>query len=323
VNGRYALPQNESNARLGGLAPNGKTLVLTEVLSDQQKQKFNTDKRWVSHLAVLDTGLQTPARVLELDGNFSFDALSPNGDFLYLIEHLTPYEDSHYQVRQYNLASNQLNPQVVVDKAEGETVMQGFGGSQVITPKGDWVFTFYQKTEHPFIHALSTENGFAVCLDLPPAGKLNDPTSKYWGLALNSKGTTLYAVNSLLGQVAEINVNDFPQIGRTVTLPITAQGEVKQRPVGSAGVSSDGTTLYALDNTGLVAIDTQTLNVRNRLATDRSFDSLATNPTGTGLYAASSKQGKIFVLDTTSGKTLAELTTATQPWGLLGVEVQP
>ena len=321
--GQYALPENESNARLGGLSPDGKTLVLAEVLSDQQKQKFNAEKRWVSHLAVLDTSLQTPARILELDGNFVFDALSPNGAYLYLIEHLMPFEEGRYQVRQYNLATDRLNPQVVVEKGENETIMEGYGGAQVISPKGDWVFTFYQKTEHPFIHALNTENAFAVCLDLPPAGKLNDPASKYWGLALNNKGTMLYAVNSLLGQLAEINVSDFPQLGRTVTFPAATLGEVKQRPVGSAGVSFDGTTLYALDNAGVVAIDTQTLKLRNRLATAQSFDSLATNPNGTGLYVASSVQGKIFALDNSSSAGLSELPAAAQPWSLLGVEVQP
>jgi hypothetical protein len=321
--GKYALPENESNARMGGLSPDGKTLVLAEVLSEPQKQKFTTEKRWISHLAVLDTGLQTPARILELDGNFVFDALSPDGAYLYMIEHLMPFEAGRYQVRQYNLATNQLNPQVVVEKGENETVMEGYGGAQVISPKGDWVFTFYQKTEHPFIHALNTENAFAVCLDLPPAGKLNDPTSKYWGLALNNKGTILYAVNSLLGQLAEINVSDFPQISRTVTIPVAAQGEVKQRPVGSAGVSFDGATLYALDNAGVLAIDTQTLKLRNRLATNQSFDSLVTSPSGAGLYLANSQQGKIFALDGASSTGVAELTAAAQPWRLLGVNTQP
>lgn len=321
--GKYALPENESNARLGGLALDGKTLVLAEVISDQQKQKFNTEKRWVSHLAVLDTGLQTPAHILELDGNFVFDALSPDGAYLYMIEHLMPFEEGRYQVRQYNLTTNQLNPQVVVEKGENETIMEGYGGAQVISPRGDWVFTFYQKTEHPFIHALNTENAFAVCMDLPAAGKLNDPTSKYWGLALNNKGTMLYAVNSLLGQLTEINVGDFPQISRTVTIPVVTQGEVKQRPVGSAGVSFDGTTLYALDNLGIVAIDTQTLKLRNRLATNQSFDSLVIGPNGTGLYVANSQQGKIFALDSSSTTGVSELRAASQPWSLLGVNTQP
>ncbi len=322
---RFELPEIDANTRLGGLSLNGQTLVVAEILTDQQKQKFKDEKRWVSRFAILDTALQNPARTVELSGNFAYDVLSPDGQKLYLIEHLLPYEEGRYVVRLYDLTQNKLLPGAVVDKGSSptETEMEGYGLSQLTNLKGDWVFTVYRNAQHgPFVHALNTTAGIAVCLDLPKAGKENEKAAALWGLAMNSNATRLYAVNSLLGQIVEFNISDFPTQIRLKT-DLTVQGVVQakpQRPAGVATLSPDGATLYALDGAGLVMIDTVNLKERGRLATRWTFDSIAASLDGTKLYATSTDQPKILVLDAATGAKIAELTGPTRPWGLLRIE---
>ena len=55
-------------------------------------------------------------RIVELVGAFEFDALSPDGSLLYVVEHLPGPPAGHYQVRAVETATGTLRPDVVVDK---------------------------------------------------------------------------------------------------------------------------------------------------------------------------------------------------------------
>ena len=51
------------------------------------------------------------------------------------------------------------------------------------------VFTLYHGAEHPFIHALSSIDAWALCIDLPATGA-DDPTAAAdWGLTATADGT--------------------------------------------------------------------------------------------------------------------------------------
>lgn len=322
-NGRFALPQIDGGTRFGGLSRDGKTLVLEERLTDQQTKTFNDQKQWVSRFVVLDTSLQSPARFIDLEGSFAYDALSPDGQRLYLVEHLPPYNTGHYQVRLYEMALGKLNPQPVFDKGE-QAIMEGYSGSQIASPKGDWVYTIYRNSEHgPFVHALNTLNSVAVCLDLPLAGKENEIAALRWSLALSSGGDTLYAVNPVLGQLTEINA-DWPQVKRSVGIPATLSS--KQRPMAgtsSSILSPDAQTLFVLSGKGILVINTNTNTVRQQITLNATFDSLALNKEGTQLYAASAERQKVLVIDPASGATLAEFAATDRPWVLLKADVHP
>jgi hypothetical protein len=68
-----------------------------------------------------------------------------------------------YRVRAYNLVQMQLLPDAIVDRTEPN--MRGYPLARTSSRGGEWVYTLYQGDE-PFVHALDTVHGRAVCLDL-------------------------------------------------------------------------------------------------------------------------------------------------------------
>jgi hypothetical protein len=105
---------------------------------------------------------------ISLDGTFGFDALSPDGGTLYLIQHTSTEDIQHYTVRAYDLATHTLQPGTIADKTQTNWVMQGWAVSRVASTNGRWVYTLYANPGgFPFIHALDTVRGVAHCVGLP------------------------------------------------------------------------------------------------------------------------------------------------------------
>jgi hypothetical protein len=145
-----------------GLSPNGRVLVLTDNIQP------NGAIRTTSQLAVIDTRTMTPRRTLKLHGDYSVDALSPDGRFLYLIHHLAAKNNTSYQVVGYDLRAGKMLPGVIADKRQAGWTMAGYAISRAATRSGDHVFTFYQMNDnYPFVHALDTVNHTAVCIGIP------------------------------------------------------------------------------------------------------------------------------------------------------------
>jgi hypothetical protein len=102
-----------------------------------------------------------------LKGQFSFDALSPDGSRLYLI-HFAHGDQLHYVVRAYDMATHRLLPGRIADKAQRGWVMQGVASSRVASPDGRWVYTLYSNPSgYGFVHALDTVRGVAHCVGIP------------------------------------------------------------------------------------------------------------------------------------------------------------
>ena len=106
-------------------------------------------------------------RTLRLPGHHVFDALSPDGRYLYFIQYVSAQDFTRYRVRAYDLRAGHLLANPVVDKRESETAMQGAPISRVTSHDGSWAYTLYGGPHETFIHALDTLNAGAVCIDLP------------------------------------------------------------------------------------------------------------------------------------------------------------
>lgn len=185
----------------------------------------------------------------------------------------------------------------------------------------------------PFIHALGAADGFAVCLDLPTAGKENAEAALAWTLAAGPHDTILYAVNAALGLVAEVDATG-PRIVRTATIPaapassrggplarlgdwLAPAASAKEAQPGVAAVSPDGRTLYVARPDGLLAIDTATLQPRGRqgggqVSVIRPATSLLASPDGAQLFAVVGDGGgyALYRLDPASGMVLGEFSRA-------------
>ncbi len=107
-----------------------------------------------------------------LPAGFSYDALSPDGSTLYLIEHLGAAASEHYQVRSYDLAAGRLDDGVIADKTKVAEWMAGHPTSRVTSADGSIVATMYERDGgEPFVHVLHADQGFATCIDLPGSAR--------------------------------------------------------------------------------------------------------------------------------------------------------
>jgi hypothetical protein len=102
---------------------------------------------------------------IRLPGAYSFDALSTDGRYLYLVEYVSPEDPSLYRVRAYDLHRSKLLAKIVTDKRSWETGMRGSPVTRAW--KDGWAYTLYGGTERPFIHALNTKGVEAVCIFMP------------------------------------------------------------------------------------------------------------------------------------------------------------
>ena len=162
LRGDWGVPMVTIGGAHGGLSLDGSTLVLgSNVHPDGQL-------RAGSAFAVLATRDLQLARTISLRGDYSFDALSPKGRWLYLIHHLQSASGTRYQVKAYDLRLGRLLPGVIADKRQAGWLMQGYPVDRATSANGRWVYTFYeQANNYPFVHALDTVNRTAVCIGFP------------------------------------------------------------------------------------------------------------------------------------------------------------
>ena len=308
--GRYQLPAATSTGLPRGTSPNGVWLAV----ESYEVQAGATPS--ATHLVILNTVEPGVRRTVNLAGYFNFDAISNDGERLYLIQYLNGRE---YYVRLYDVISGKLDANIVVDKSNGEQSMSGTRLSGIATPDGNWLFSMYvRESDGPFIHALSLDGPFAFCLDLPGSGYGSSDTARHWSIAMDRAGNALYAVNSATGVVAEIdNSQQYnPQVKRTTHISVGRSASVGSN---AAVISPDGKWLIAAGSSGLVWIDTTTLAVRTQALRDWHIWTLGMSPDGMEVYAVSDS-GSVAGLATTTGRVLSTFDTAEgRPMALMRV----
>jgi hypothetical protein len=145
------------------------------------------------------------------------------------------------------------------------------------SPDGSFLYSVYiRQDKSAFIHDLWLDNsGVAYCIELPGSGP--------WSLALSADGTHLYAANGAAGIVADVttNGNAPPAIARVSHIGGGRGGERG----GGAVLSPDGKTLVIAGSTGLVWVDTASLHAHDRQLGAWRVSSVALSSDGTTLYA--------------------------------------
>jgi len=159
VDGTFTIPAVAYDGSAGGLSADGRTLVLINPRTGFPRR--------VTTLAVLNTRRLRARDVIRLKGDFSFDAISPDGRLLYLVQYLSQRDPTRYLVRLYDLEAGRLLPEPIIDPREVGDVMRGTPITRAASPDGRWAYTLYDGAgEHPFIHALDTVARTARCIDL-------------------------------------------------------------------------------------------------------------------------------------------------------------
>jgi hypothetical protein len=189
ISGSFGVPMLTYKGPGGGLFRDGSAIVLqsTGYAANTTFQVINT-----SDLAARST--------IALKGTFAFDALSPDGSTMYLIQHTTVDDLQHYVVRAYDLKEGTLLPGKIADKTQKGWVMEGFPAARATAADGRWVYTMYWNPNgFPFVHALDTVAGVAHCVGFAatsPSGALLDYKLGVKGnkLMIRSRGGVLYRV---------------------------------------------------------------------------------------------------------------------------------
>lgn len=209
LRGQWGIPIVAFNGAKAGLSHDGKTLVLAQPPIGRMRN--------VSRFPVLSTRNLRLIQTVVLRGSFSFDALSPDGRTLYLIEHVNKQDVSQYRVRAYDLESERLLPKPIRDPKTG-VIMHGYPVSRVTSADGRWAYTLYQAQDHSFVHALDTVNRKAACVDLPA-----DTPPEYVGdsrLIVAPNGDV--TVNSRSGGVLAVIDTRKHQLRESVETPVKA-----------------------------------------------------------------------------------------------------
>ena len=172
------------------------------------------------------------------------------------------------------------------------------------------VMTLYRGAEYPFVHALSSVEAWAVCIDLPTRGFDDVDAADDWGIVSLGAGKGDLAVNATLGIVVEIHPNDLT-IRRTVDFEPSAAaafrlakfGHGELGPAGRRVIAApDGASVFAAGEGGVVRIGAADLDVQQRYLTGTSVEGLALTPDGATLFALTTTGGRIARLDAATGE---------------------
>lgn len=238
VDRQLVIPAVAYDGSAGGLSADGETLVLAT-------PAYRFPQR-TSDFTVLDTDNLRVRERLSLDGTYTYDALSPDGRSLYLIEYTSRRDLSQYLVREYDLRRDRFHPEPIIDPNESAEEMYGTPVTRTTSPDGRWEYTLYDGQEHPFIHALDTERGKAVCIDLESVHRVAPFNGDR--LEISPNGATL-TVMTRKGPAELVDTRTFE------VEPAPAPAD--EAPPGPAQAAADGggdLTAWALIGGGLVLL---------------------------------------------------------------------
>jgi hypothetical protein len=157
LHGYWRIASVATDGSTSGIAADGSTLVL--VGQGGSGPKFT----------LVETERLTRTETIVLDGDFTLDAVSPDGGMLYLVHYLDPRDPLLYEVVAYDVERGELLPEPIIDRRLAPEVMSGLPLTRENSAGGAWAYTLYEGGHHaePFVHALDTENARALCIDLP------------------------------------------------------------------------------------------------------------------------------------------------------------
>ena len=167
LKGVYSVPGVTVNGDTSGISENGRSLVLIRPrIGFPQNQTV---------MALVDPSSLKVERRIVLDGDFSFDAISPDGRTAYLIQYPDPRDRTSYKLRTYDLERGRLAPGSLQPENDSEEEMRGFPLRRVSGEGGRWQFTLYdgglsyygpKRAGEPFVHAIDTVGRRTLCIDL-------------------------------------------------------------------------------------------------------------------------------------------------------------
>ena len=247
LRGSWGIPQVAFDGSTAGVSAGGQVLVLgRNAMTLYQKR---------TQFALVNPVKMRLNRIVTLRGAFFFDAISPDGDTMYLIQLTSPRNLLGYAVRAYDLSHDRLLPGAVVDKTEPDERMAGVPMARATSADGVWAYTlYYMPSGRYFVHALNTQAGAARCIDLPPLTSPSQPR-----LAIDEGRLDVVEGGRVL---AAVNRTTF-DVTRSPA-PVAQSAPTPATPQTPARPSSGGAPLWAAIPAGLLLAGLALLAVRRR-----------------------------------------------------------
>lgn len=174
--GSWPLPAGEA-WRVVVVSPDGSQVVLTDGAIDFEHRPA------VTRMALWNDEAPDDARLIEHPGALQPEALSPNGNLLFLLD----YRSTYYRVRTLDVVTGELSDTFGRDKSPAED-MNGLAVHAALSPDGHILSTLYrvadETTGEPFVHVLNLAAGWSYCADLPEG--------TYTAIASSVDGRTVY-----------------------------------------------------------------------------------------------------------------------------------
>lgn len=256
-------------------------------------------------------------RRLTLPGCVEPEAFSAEGERLFVLDYLPPRQPDRYRVRMIDLATGTFNPLLTRDKtvvpAGAEEEMRGEGRQAVFASASQLLFTLYTHQPdhehtrnlisgrpgnpdvHAFVHTLSTQIGFAYCIDLPAPFGLSPAAAHAIALWRGDP----YVVDTRSGTIARLD-------GEKLT--VAALGQCAADPSGGpagAAVAPSGTVLYVGAGPAVRLIDTDTLKTTATWTLASPVRGLGLSQDGRRLWVG--HDTGITALDAVSGQPVASV----------------
>jgi hypothetical protein len=224
--GKLVVPVVAEDGSASGLSADGRTLVLTGPrVSFPQRE---------TTMVVLDAQRLRVRTYFRLDGDFGFDAISPDGRWIYLIQYTAPPNPTSYRVRALDTATGRLLAHDIIDPHDRGEQMRGNPLTRTTSPDGRWAYTLY---DAGFVHALDTAGLTARCINLPTGLDLSSARLRLDGpkLLVLSGGRLLAAIDTSKFappvQASAAGIGPLPLVAIALAVLATAALAVRRRAV--------------------------------------------------------------------------------------------
>ena len=198
---QLTIPAAAFDGTTTGLSADGRWLVLAD--------PYVVPGQASSRMVLVDTGRMAVEKEVRLDGAFVFDAISPDASRLYFVHYPNANDPLEYEVRAWDVGEERLLTKPIIDKRTAPEVMRGTPITRATSPDGAWAYTLYRpggKHHPPFVHALNTSTGEALCIDLP---MLHEEEVAGYKLVPAADGAAISVRNRADAEVATISTEDW------------------------------------------------------------------------------------------------------------------
>jgi hypothetical protein len=238
LRGHFTIPAVAYDGSAAGISGDGRRLVLLEPRLGFPRAR--------TRFLILDAASLRVRRSVTLKGDFSFDAISPDGRSIYLVQYLSAVDPTKYLVRLYDVRARRLAPDPIIDPAEVGEVMRGTPVTRAASVDGRFVYTLYDGAgTHPFVHVLDTQTRHARCVDFHAlAGYARNGRVNDLRLLLDEDAGTLTVVDGTRS-LAVVDTRTYAVHGPRVapSRPAASASEGSTRSVPWSSIAVPGAAL--------------------------------------------------------------------------------